>query len=146
MCVIIDASVMTDYVNNKEYIKPVRNWLENKGGKLVWSAEKKLLGEYKYHLEFINLLNEYQKLKIAKRISTEEVGKAKEKVEKKKEKLKYRCKSNDRHIIVLAAASGAKLLASKDKNLGTDFKKIIEGSIYKDKSHAHLLSRNRCPA
>jgi len=54
------------------------------------------------------------------------------------------CESNDRHIIALARASGARILCSNDGALGRDFNNIAlinkpKGKIYKNSEHKHLL-------
>ena len=39
--------------------------------------------------------------------------------------------NDDRHILALAKASGAKLLCSNDDDLGKDFEKLFQGQVYK---------------
>ena len=57
--------------------------------------------------------------------------------------------SNDRHILALARASGARLLFSRDNDLVQDFKNRTfvdepRGSVYKNRSHSHLLRSATC--
>ena len=140
MCVIIDANMAGDFVNNKEVTKPLKDWLKRKKVKLVSPPKKTILQkEYTKVEAFYRLLVEYQREGITKEVSEEDFRIAEEKLCEKD------FESNDSHIIFLAEASGAKLLASSDKKLGADFKNIIKGNIYKKSSQKHLLNQNRCP-
>ena len=66
------------------------------------------------------------------------------KVEQAKKELKG-LKFDDPDIIALAQVSNVKVLATRDKNLQGDFKKIIKGKIYQTKDHKHLLTQDTCP-
>ena len=70
----------------------------------------------------------------------------KKQVLEKKHRLKsVVLKSNDAHILALAQAARAKLLCSSDIHLHEDFKKIIGGSVYQNKTHIKLLKKDVCP-
>ena len=62
-------------------------------------------------------------------------------------KLEDEIESNDAHIIALAIVAKVRVLVSGDRDLCTDFKNpnLVGGKVYQNKTHAHLLSRYRCP-
>lgn len=137
MCVILDAnmfSVFLDPDNND--MEPVRRWLE-KSGKIAYSPTEKLKQELDDYPKARLQLRQYGqrgKLKIF----------SKELVEKKEESLPS-LRSDDSHIIALAQVSKVKLLVSGDIALHEDFKTIIKGSVYQNRSHQHLLKPDLCP-
>lgn len=143
MCVIIDTNMIDGLLdtNNKD-MKPLRDWLEKGKGKLVSPQNSGLQKEYEGRVKLQTLLVEYNKKGVLKVVLKESIKAAEERLLDNSEIM---FQSDDRHIIVLAKASGAKLLASQDQDLESDFKDIIRGKIYKDQSHRHLLSRRRCP-
>ena len=129
-----------DFVNNKEYTVPLRNWLKKKRVKLICSVRGTSL-DAEYKGKFREILAEYYRDGIAVKIPAEEVTES-------LDNLKIPIRSNDAYIIALAKVSGAKLLASNDEKLGNDFKKYIDGKIYKRghrKSLQSLLDKNTCP-
>jgi len=138
MCIILDNNTWGDFIKNKEDMKPIRKWLEQKNGKLVYSN----------HIRFQELSNnsrrylaEYYRQGKAHLIPHEKVEKEIEKINIQNDQLK----SNDLHILGLAKASNTTVLCTKDRSLHTDFKQIIQnGKIYKNKSHTHLLTKDLC--
>ncbi len=53
--------------------------------------------------------------------------------------------SNDAHIVALAVVAGVKVLVSRDRDLHDDFKRIVNGRVYQNEKHKHLLRRDTCP-
>ena len=149
MCVIIDTNMTADFVNNKEYIEPLKRHIEGKKMKLIFPPPSTLQYEYERHNGFNKLLKVYQRQGVMKVIPQKKFEKAKKELIDKKKKSKINFKSNqeDWAILALAKASRTKLLASKDKHLMDDFKntQIIGGKIYQYESHEHLLNQNKCP-
>lgn len=120
-------------------MKPVRDWLEKKNGKIAYSDTHKFKQEWKGRVKTF-MLNELifaDKLKIVNR----------QRVEAEISKLKSTgtLKSNDEHIIALAIVTEVKVLISEDRELRDDFKKLVGGKIYQQASHKHLLRRLKCP-
>ena len=138
---ILDANQWNNFLNSKDKdMEPVHKWLENKNGKLVYSTHKKIKEELDNVPKMKNRLNTYRQAGKAQLIDPK-------KVEEKINDIKrsYELKSNDPHILGLAKASDTKILCSNDKKLHEDFKKIINGNIYQNKSHQHLLNLDICP-
>ena len=139
MCLILDTNKYGDFLNPKnENMKPVKAWLENRGGKMVYSPTSKMKAELNKSMpEMRKRIDYYIQEGIAIEID-------KNRVEKEKEKLTD-LKSDDPHIIALAIVSGAKLLVSSDRKLHKDFKgSKVKGSVYQKKGQIHLLSNAKC--
>ena len=144
MCIIIDTNLYGEF--GKEYMEPLRRWIEKRGGKIVYSLAGDIGRELNAHGRMKKRLERYSQAGKAKLIPEEEVEEEKEIVEG------LRLQSNDPYIIALARVSNTRLLTSEDAALCKDFKdkKIIErgGKIYKARSHSkqkRLLSRDTCP-
>ena len=140
MCCILDASCFGEFFDPKNTdMKPLREWLNKKNGKLAYSPTEKLKKECEGNQNFKELLAARRRAGKAKTPDANEVH-------KKTKKLERKVKSNDAHIIALAMVSGAKLLVTHDVALMTDFKRLIkDGRIYRKKSHKHLLTPDTCP-
>ena len=149
MCVIIDTNMTADFVNNKEYIEPLKRHIEGKKMKLIFPPPSTLQYEYERHNGFNKLLKVYQRQGVMKVILKTKFEKAKKELidNKKKSKINFKSNQEDWAILALAKASRTKLLASNDQDLMDDFKnpRIIGGSIYRDKRQEHLLNQNKCP-
>ena len=118
-------------------MKPVRDWINKKNGKIVYSPTKKLQDELDRHQKMKRRFSEYRKAGRLRIIDKEKVNEIESKL--------TGLSSNDKHIIALAIVSGVKLLVGGDKDLRDDFKKIVRGKIYKGKRHKHLLRQDTCP-
>lgn len=120
-------------------MKPVRDWLQNKNGKIAYSSTQKFRNEWKGKERRLEEWSRAGKLKRANR----------QKVEDEIDKLMSRriLESNDEHIIALAIVAKVKVLISHDRKLHTDFKntKLVGGSVYQEPSHKHLLRPDMCP-
>lgn len=138
MCLILDADRYGDFLDpGNTDMEPVRNWLKKNNGKIVYAATEKMQDELSRFQSMKRLFSEYRQ---AGRLKLFDKEKVKEEENKVRDLL-----SNDKHIIALAMVSGVKLLISGDKKLQEDFKKIVRGKIYKNKSHKHLLRQDTCP-
>ena len=125
------------------------NWLEKKGGRIIYADDPDFKREWQHGsktgdaYQFWYGLYASNKLK---RLSSQEVTKGEAELKKILKNKNYELQSDDKHIIVAALAGKVKLLVSHDKNLGTDFKQLIDkSSIYKNKGHSHLLEGYTCP-
>ncbi len=138
MCLILDADRFSQFLDpgNRD-MKPVREWIRKQNGKIVYAPTQKIQKELKWHKPMNKRFSEYRQ---AGRIKIFD----KEKVNKEEAKLTGLL-SNDKHIIALAIVSGVKLLVGGDQNLQADFKRIVRGKIYKNRSHKRLLRRDTCP-
>jgi len=133
--------MLGEFVNYKDDMKPIYTWLDGNRGKMVFAIvgsdkERKSykifvesdLGRAYYEAGKINLLDPREiEVEIAR--IKEEHG---------------TLKSNDIHIIAIAIVGKAEVLVSEDRALHADFKRIIGGSIYQNKTHKHLLTSNLC--
>ncbi|MBC6415797.1 MAG: PIN domain-containing protein [Bdellovibrionales bacterium] len=139
MCLILDNNQWGDFLEKKDDIIPIHDWLEKKNGKLIYSNHEKFKELSK---KYKNSLETYRQAGKAKLVLKEEV----EEEIKKIRKSQYIMKSNDDHILGLAKAGNIKVLCSKDKNLHKDFTTMIpHGKIYQTKNHKHLLVEDLCP-
>ena len=122
---------------DNEDMKPVRDWIDNKNGKIAYSPVGKMKNELERHPKMRNRLTQYRRAGKLKDFSREAVEREKKRLPK--------LRSNDPDIIALAQVSGVSVLVSSDMNLHTDFKAIIRGSIYQTRQHTHLLKKDLCP-
>ena len=138
MCLILDANKFSNFLDpNDTDMLPVRNWIENSNGKIVYSKTEQLESELNRHGKMNRWIRTYRRLNKLKYVHAELV--------KQKEKNLPELESNDSHIIALAIVAKTKILVSGDKKLHTDFKKIVKGKIYQTRNHEHLLHDNLCP-
>ena len=126
---------------------PIWNWLEKKG-RIVYADDQTFEKEWQLNRKESDTYQLWQDLLTAnkiKRISEEKMYDGNADLEKLLKKKNYQLQSNDRHIIIAALASKAKLLAAKDSPLEQDFKRLINSrGIYKNDKHSHLLDKHPC--
>lgn len=138
MCLILDTNRYGLFLDpNNEDMKPVRNWVDGKNGKIAYSP----VGKMKTELEKApNVRRQFEQYRRAGKLKSIPV----EIVEEKKSRLPP-LRSDDPDIIALAQVSEVKLLVSGDKDLYTDFKRIVGGKIYQTRAHRRLLRNDLCP-
>ena len=140
MCVILDTNTFGKFKNPAdEDMEPVRKWLDNRNGKIVYANTKKFENEWERG-GMEHLIDQMTRAGQLKLIS--------EGVQEKADELKGKVVSNDEHIIALALVANVRVLVSYtegDKDLFKDFKKCVRGKIYTRKQHKHLLTRDTCP-
>ena len=152
MCIILDANCFSKFSDRcDEDMKPVRDWVYNKNGKIAYSTSKRFEAEWKQGPIDYQGLYQAGKLKLIK-----------EGVKEKEKELKGNIKSDDEHIIALALIAQVKVLVVQrltdtpskgkrriprgaDPDLQQDFKNLVGGNIYLSKGHSHLLTKNLCP-
>lgn len=142
MCIIIDADVASDLVPPSEDAKPVVDSIEQR--KLLLVIGGRNTEELHRHGRVGRWLRGLLRANVVRSIGDPDL----EREERVLETLGTRL-SNDVHILALARASGARLLFSRDNALGQDFKNKAfldgpRGSIYKQRSHLHLLRSATC--
>ena len=143
MCIILDADCFGKYLDtNDKDMRPIRTWLKskNENAKIAHSSTEKLKTELEHSSRMVSEFVELRRENKLKVISSEDVNDK----ENELNEMKNEIKSDDIHILALALAGNVKLLASLDKNLGKDFKKICKGKIYKNCGHKHLLDECKC--
>ena len=136
MCLILDTNKYSDFLDpDNADMQPVRKWID-KYGKIAYSPTLKFEDELSKRMRAqFTQYREVGKMKFVKR----------EKVANRQRNLPS-IKSNDSHILALAIEAKARVLVSSDRALHKDFRKIIKGgSIYQNRSHEKLLTRNKCP-
>ena len=138
MCIILDANTFGPFRDlNNEDMDPVRKWLYEKNGRIVYSDTPKIKNEWARGgmNPLVTELSRAGKLKLVS-----------EGVQEKENELKGKIESNDEHIIALAIIAGVEVLVSMDKRLIGDFKNYVaQGRVYQKKAHAHLLTKDTCP-
>lgn len=139
MCMILDANRCGDFINYNEDMSPVRKWIDKGIHRLIYSNQEKIKNELYDNRRMKKYLEDRVRFGQARRIEKEKVERAMQDIE-----TKYSLISDDPHILGLAIASGAKLLCTQDEDLEKDFKRIVRGSIYKNKKHTHLLTDKIC--
>ena len=129
MCAIVDANKFGDFMNRNlsEDARLFREWVEEKDGGLVYpEAEplegmpkpavgdmRRLVSEYRRSPNMLFLLEQYHLKGLARRVKLSKVAGQHPETAK--------ARSDDRHILALALASGARLLYTADKKLARDF-------------------------
>ena len=138
MCLILDTDNYGLFLApDNEAMKPVRDWIDNKNGKIAYSPVGKMKNELERYPKMRNRFTQYRRAGKLKDFSREAV-------EQRKKELSG-LRSNDPDIIALAQVSGVRVLVSSDTNLHADFKSIIKGKIYQTEAHWRLLRGDLCP-
>lgn len=139
MCIILDANAFSRFRNpNDEDMQPVRKWLANPNGKIVYSNTSKFKSEWE--MGGMRRWRDEQ-MRAGKLISV-----SSEDVIGKENELKDEIISDDAHIIALALITQTKVLVSNDNNLIQDFKaQVSRGKVYTTKKQKHLLTKKTCP-
>lgn len=148
MCAILDTNTFGRFRNPKnEDLEPVRKWLRNRNGKIVYSNTEKYKNEWKK-----GGMESWAK----ERSRAGQFRLVSEGVEEKENDLKGKLRSDDEHIIALALIANVKVLISYsdypspekgDSDLFDDFRdsELVNGSVYTKKEHEHLLKDDICP-
>lgn len=140
MCLILDTNMYGSFLaSDNEDMIPVRDWIDNKTGKIAYSPTGKMKNELDKYPKMRKRVEEYRRSERIKRVPPEAVEQ--EKIRLSQSQLQ----SDDPDIIALAQVSGVRLLVSGDQKLHADFKNIVGGSIYQTQRHTHLLKRDICP-
>lgn len=145
MCIIIDTNKLDLFLKEPpdKDMQPVHNWLNRRGGSLVYSNSDKFSKEISSRAR--RRLDEYLQSGKAKLIHRSEVEEESEKINRQL------MKSDDLHIVALALAAGVRLLCTGDANLMDDFTnyRIMgagnKGKIYSSAKNKDLLKRDACP-
>ena len=160
MCVIIDTNMIGIYIMSRppkdpeelkyyEAMKLLEEYIDKRKIKLISPPENNnFWGEHRNNAEFNRLLMIYKNKHIMKTTLPKDLKRAKQELafKEKKYNIKYKSNKKDFPILVSAKASNTKLLASKDRKLGDDFKNFIGGKIYKHKTKKErkMLDSNKC--
>lgn len=134
MCLILDTNKYGDFFKQKQDMEPVRKWLDRKG-KIAYSRTRKFEKELTRDMK--SELHTYRESGKMKFFKPEDVQNVQDKLSG--------LESDDPHIIALAKVAKVRLLVSGDQDLHKDFKKIVKGSVYQNKSHKKLLKNDLCP-
>ena len=128
MCAILDRNKFGDFREPTEEGRLFREWVEEGGGRIIYLVNdrptrlpteiaedmQRLSKEYDKNPNVERLLNQYRLSGRTRRVKLSEVAKWHPET--------AAAKSNDRHILAMALASGARLLYTKDKRLARDFR------------------------
>ena len=144
MCAIVDANVASRFFSDPVDPELQPLWESIAGGRGVLVAGGRLLDELFELGDARRLLRNWERAKLARFISAEDVKAETVQVEGE-------CVSNDAHVIALARLSGARRLCSNDQLLHQDFGNPAllsnpRGYVYQNRSHTDLLTHDgRCP-
>ena len=148
MCIILDTNTFSRFRDpSDEDMQLVREWLDNRNGKIAYSNTKKFKKEWEKG-GMRGLRDELMRAGKLKLVS--------ENIEEKENELKGKLKSDDAHIIAVALVTGVKVLVSYyeldsnrkgDKAIFKDFTNndLVGGKLYLRKEHKHLLTKDTCP-
>lgn len=144
MCVIIDACAFNDVFRepNSDFF-PVYDWIINGNGRMVYGGTTYTaeLSKLKRYIPLIQELSRKGKVVVLSKTN----------VDKSEARVRDLIKSkdfDDPHLIAIVEESGCRIICTldsrsdqyiKDKNL---YLKSKKPSIYRRKSHAHLLNKN----
>lgn len=147
---IVDANRLGFLLSkpDNEDVQPIRKWLRDKRGMIVYSTGGKFAEEVRGHAR--RELAELARSKQARFVSRQRWQPEWERLEKY-----ANCKSDDSHVLALAKVSGARLLYTGDQALRNDFKTgkwkngrfIIHGprgKLYSSKNNSDLLTADAC--
>lgn len=149
MCVIVDTNTLGRLKDlDDEDMEPVRDWLNSKNGKIVYTNTGKFKTEWK---------KAGMERWSRERFRANQFRLVTEGVQEKEDEIRDRIKSDDEHIIALALVAKVKILVSYsnpyrglkgDMDLFDDFRdnNLVGGRVYTRKSHARrMLTRDTCP-
>ena len=144
MCIIVDASRLGVFLAKplREDAAPIRQWLDTRGGTLVYSTGGQFANELKGKAK--GKLAEYSRAGKARLVPASRFAEDEAKLN-----ASGKLRSNDPHVLALARASGARLLYTGDSNLIADFKdhRLVRnprGKVYSSAANADLLADNAC--
>ena len=150
---LVDANLLPSI--NKPKLKPFIDWVTERHGVIVYTEEQ--ASNYSVELEKVKKANKqiiaWNRAGIARRISADElaIGRKQSPVNQK------HMKSNDLHVLELAAAGNVRLLCTEDQALQNDFRnrEVLPGvtghparSIYPvnepEKKQKKFLDQRKC--
>jgi len=139
---IIDANRLGRFLSEPPDIdaQPIRKWLEQRGGRLIYCTD----GAFKTEIGQSARTKLRQLAQSGCAVLVEN-----SRVEENLARLPEQIRSDDKHVLALAVASGARLLYTGDQKLMADFKDkaIIDGprgKIYSGAKNATMLTRSAC--
>ena len=144
MCVIIDTCKLDEFKKDTGDARHIRDRVRKGRLEVVYSTHGRFRDEFRRQKGALSLFVELRRAKKARQVEESQL-------EKKMEELPSELRSDttrndDRHILALALASGARLLYTNDGPLSQDFtdSAVItkpKGKVYlSHKKHAHLLN------
>lgn len=137
MCVILDADSYSRFLDpDNSDMRPLRDWMRNRG-KLVYAPTPRMKAELETHGPMRERLVEYRQAGRLIEVDPHEVDAAEAEL--------TGLSSNDGHIVALAMVAGVNVLVSRDRDLHDDFKRIVNGKVFQNEKHKHLLRRDTCP-
>ena len=141
MCLVLDTNLYSAYTDPKATLRPVREWVENRKGKLVYSTYDKLGTELKDNRKMQRQIRDYMRRSMAILIQESDV---KPKIEhfKKLERARQ-IKSDDPHVLGLAVFAKVCVVATRDQYLKEDLRAHSRAKVYKTQAHKHLLGPRR---
>lgn len=146
MCIIVDAKRLGAFLSDpaNEDAAPIRDWLDRRGGRIVYSTGGAFATEVGRGTR-------------AKLLAYAQAGKAQfvsaDRFVDDERSLRERTdlRSDDPHVLALARWARVRLLYTADANLIADFKskRLIDrprGKVYSRAANARLLTRAACTA
>src|SRR5262245_54821214 len=130
MCIVVDTSTAGDYVNKKQYLKPVGNFIL-RGGRIVIS--ERLFQEYP--VSFRNVVVELKRMGKVMQFDDEQLP----------AEIAGQMASDDPHVVSLVRKSKTRVVCTRDDNLILDLKNsaIVSSprcSVYKHEGARRVLS------
>lgn len=142
MCIIIDANKLGQFLSQPPDADsaPIHNWLENKGGKIVYSTAGRFRAEIGRKAR--ERLRVYFQAGMAVEVDEERFG-------EDQRQLAAIIRSDDPHVLAMARATNTRILYTADQDLISDFKnkELIDqprGKIYTNAANSKLLTKSAC--
>jgi hypothetical protein len=137
MCIILDANCLGLFTSADKSMAPVSAYFVKNGSIAIGGS--KLKTEYKKNGKFVSFLAELVRKGQVLRIDDDDADSLAAAIGNE-----AIAKSDDPHILAIAALSNARILVSHDQPLHQDFTStnffIPKGRIYQNKRHKRLLS------
>jgi predicted nucleic acid-binding protein len=138
MCIILDANCLGLFTSADSRMVPITAYFRNNGGIAIGGT--KLKAEYKNNGKFIRFLAELARQGQVFKVSDAVVDEKANQIASSSSP-----KSDDPHILAIAALSNARILVSHDQPLHQDFTStnffIPKGKVYQNQTHKKLLSK-----
>jgi predicted nucleic acid-binding protein len=148
MCIIIDtnsfASVFNQKSSDHDQFQPIKNWIYNGSGRIVYGGTKYLL-ELKQSGKYLKVFVELGNIRKATILDKEQVDKREFDIKEKNTNSDF----NDTHIVAIVIISGCRIVCTKDsrsyvflKDKRFYPKNFKVPKIYRGKDNVHLISNN----
>jgi rRNA-processing protein FCF1 len=148
MCIIIDTNSFASVFNRKssdhDQFQPIKNWIYNGSGGLVYGGTK-YLTELEQSEKYLKIFVELGNIRKATILNKEKVDRMEVDIKEKNANPDF----NDTHIVAIVIISGCRIVCTKDSSSDIFLKdkrfypkNFKVPKIYRGKKNVHLISNN----